>query len=376
MSRRFLLQAAIVLTGIAPAAVQGQSPAFTLEQVLSAPFPEELTAAPTGGAIAWVFNAAGARNIWVAAPPDYAGRPITSSTEDDGLEVSELAWTPDAKAIVFSRGTNANGSGEHPNPRGVAAGTDQEVWLAEVAGSAPRKISEGSSPAVSPQGDRVAFVKGGQIWWARLSDSGATEELVHAHGFNSSLRWSPDGNRLAFVSDRGDHAFVGVLDLASRVVSYAEPSVDRDMEPAWSPDGKRLAFIRLAASPGEVPFTPQRAKSPWSIHVFDVASGTGKEIWKADSGRGSAFREFVATNQVLWTASDRLVFPWEKDGWTHLYALNPAGGSPTLLTPGGFEVEHVSLSADRRQLVYSSNQGDIDRRHVWRVAAAAARRCR
>lgn len=281
-----------------------------------------------GGAIAWVFNSSGARNIWIATPPEYAGRSITSSTEDDGLEIAELAWTPDAKAIVYTRGTNANGDGEHPNPRGVAGGTDQEIWIADLAGTPPRKISAGSSPAVSPSGDRVAFVKGGQIWWAKLGDSSATEELVHAHGFNSSLRWSPDAGRLAFVSDRGNHAFVGILDLATNVVTYAEPSVDRDMEPVWSSDGKRLGFIRLAASPGEVPFTPLRSVSPWSIHVFDVATGTGKEVWQADSGRGSAFREMVASNQLLWAANDRLVFPWEKDGWTHLYAVNAGEAVP------------------------------------------------
>jgi hypothetical protein len=41
---------------------------FTLEQVLSAPFPAELTVSP-GGGVAWVANARGVRNIWVAEPP-------------------------------------------------------------------------------------------------------------------------------------------------------------------------------------------------------------------------------------------------------------------------------------------------------------------
>jgi dipeptidyl aminopeptidase/acylaminoacyl peptidase len=44
------------------------------------------------------------------------------------------------------------------------------------------------------------------------------------------------------------------------------------------------------------------------------------------------------------------------------------GGKATLLTPGAFEVEHVTLSPDRRHVIYSSNQDDIDRRHIWRVA--------
>jgi dipeptidyl aminopeptidase/acylaminoacyl peptidase len=67
------------------------------------------------------------------------------------------------------------------------------------------------------------------------------------------------------------------------------------------------------------------------------------------------------------------VFPWEKDGWTHLYsvaATGPDKQKAILLTPGEFEVEHVSLSPDGNQIAYSSNQGDIDRRHIWRVLPA------
>src|SRR5207247_3207152 len=73
---------------------------------------------------------------------------------------------------------------------------------------------------------------------------------------------------------------------------------------------------------------------------------------------------------LFWMAGDRIVFPWEKDGWTHLYAVPAAGGRAALLTPGDFEVEYVAASADRTTLLLNSNQGDIDRRHVWRVAAA------
>ena len=83
-----LLVAATVLTALPLAPGRAQQP-FTLEQVMSAPFPEALVAAPTGGAVAWVFNDRGARNIWVAAPPDYRGRAVTSYADDDGHESDE-----------------------------------------------------------------------------------------------------------------------------------------------------------------------------------------------------------------------------------------------------------------------------------------------
>src|SRR5881392_1129282 len=81
-----------------PAPLAAQQSGFTLDQVMSAPFPDELTAAPSGGAVAWVFNTRGARNIWVAAPPDYGGRAVTAYTDDDGQEVGDVRWTPDTRA--------------------------------------------------------------------------------------------------------------------------------------------------------------------------------------------------------------------------------------------------------------------------------------
>jgi len=358
----------LTLALLAPAALPAQQSTFTVEQVMSAPFPDELTAAPAGGSVAWVFNTRGARNIWVAAPPDYAGRAVTAYADDDGQEVGDLRWTPDTRAIVFVRGGGPNEKGEYPNPRSLIAGVEQAVWVVPAAGGDPRRIGEGRAPAISPKGDRVAFLRRGQIWWASLTDT-AAEQLIHARGTARSLRWSPDGTKLAFVSARGDHAFIAVYDIATKLLRFLDPSVDSDAEPAWSPDGRRIAFLRLPAGADGLPFTPQRAGQPWSIRVADVASGAGRQVWIADSGPGSVFREVVAENQLDWAAGNRIVFPWEKDGFTHLYSVPVEGGRATLLTPGGFEVEHVAMSPDGSTIVFSSNQDDIERRHIWKVSA-------
>src|SRR3989441_1945747 len=234
-------------------------------------------------------------------------------------------------------------------------------------------FGEGHAPAVSPKGDRVAFIRKGQIWWAALGDTTPAEQLVHSRGTASTLRWSPEGSKLAFVSDRDDHGFVGVYDVATKSLRYLDPSVDSDDEPIWSPDGKKVAYLRIPAAVGVVPFTPRRAAQPWSIRVADVASGDGREVWRADSGRGSAFRGIVGRQQLFWGAGDRIIFPWERDGWTHLYVVPADGGAPTLLTPGAFEVEHVALAPDRQTVLFSSNQDDVDHRHVWRVAASGGK---
>ena len=372
MSRSTIL-GIVLVTAVSPARLDAQQQPFTLEQALSAPFPDELVAAPAGGAIAWVYNAQGARNLWIATPPEYQGRALTTYKEDEGQELGELAWTPDGRALVYVRGGASNSRGEYPNPLSLPAGVEQGLWIVAAAGSLPRRLGEGHSPAVSPKGDRVAFLKQGQVWWVPLADSAKPEQLVHARGTAQALRWSPDGAKLAFASGRGDHGFIGVYDVAAKTLRFLDPSVDRDEEPVWSPDGAQIAFIRIPAAEPTLPFTPRRAAPPWSIRVADVATGRGREVWKADAGRGSAFREIVAENQLLWGAESRLVFPWEKEGWTHLYAVPLSGGAAALLTPGAFEVEHLTLTPDGREVVFSSNQDDIDRRHMWRVSVAGGK---
>jgi len=325
---------------------------FTLDQILSAPFPSELTASREK--VAWVSNAKGVRNIKVAEAPTYQARAITSYAEDDGQEISGLRWTPDASAIVYVRSTAAN----------------QAIWIAALNGAAPRRIGEGESPAVSPKGDRVVFLRRGQVWIASMDGSAAPAPLVQARGAAGAPVWSPDGSRIAFTSARGDHTLICVFELAGNSLRYLDPSTDNDMAPEWAPDSRRVAFIRTPSSGLRAVRQAMRSGEPWSIRIAEVETGVGREVWHAPAGQGSVFRGVNARNQLLWAAGDRIVFPWEGDGWTHLYAAPASGGKAALLTPGGFEVEDVALAPGGAEVVYSSNQGDIDRRHLWTVPVA------
>ncbi|MFN2452841.1 MAG: prolyl oligopeptidase family serine peptidase [Pyrinomonadaceae bacterium] len=373
--KKYLFLILLLCLPVHDATLSAQQKAFTLEQVMSAAFPSDLVAAPQGNKVAWALDARGVRNVWVAESPEYKGHAVTSYREDDGQEIAELCWTPDARFIVYVRGGDFENDGDNPNPRSYPEGVEQAIWIVPAAvGAEPRKLAEGHSPTVSPNGDYFAYINKKQIWTMKLDGSEKPKQLINAHGTSSSLRWSPDGKRLAFVSERGNHSFIGVYDTSTKSLRYMSPSVDRDNELVWSPDSRRLAFIRRPAAIEAANFGAKRAGAPWSIRVADAETGNGREVWRADEGRGSVYRNIPAEDQLLWGANDRLVFAWEKDGWTHLYTVSAGTEAKqnraALLTPGEFEVEHVSLAPDKREVIFSSNQGDIDRRHIWRVAVA------
>jgi dipeptidyl aminopeptidase/acylaminoacyl peptidase len=350
---------------------------LSMEQIASAPFPYGLTPSPIDGTVAWVYNERGARNVWIAQRgPDggYIARRLTPYTADDGNVISNLVWNGDGKTLFYTRG-GVWWNGDLPVnpmslPRGPRAGA---VWAVALDGGTPRRIGDGTMPAPSPRGDVVVFLHDGQPWVSPTSAASKPAPPFVDRGRVGSLAWSPDGTRLAFVSDRPAHSIVGVYDFATKSIHWIAPGIDYDIDPIWSPDGKRIAFVRTPSDP-VVPFTSNRAGTPWEIWVADAATGKGRRIWRAYEGTGSRFRPlFNSRDSIFWGTGDRLVFPWEATGWVRLYSVSAGGGEPVLLTAGESEVFGAQLSSDRTRLVYSSNQGDLDRRHIWELSVARGR---
>ena len=152
-------------------------------------------------------------------------------------------------------------------------GVVQNIWIVPVADGEPRKVGEGHSATVSPNGDLVAYILKRQIWLANLDGGEKPQQLIHTRGESSSLRWSPDGRYLAFVSNRGDHSLIGVYAMASKKLNYMLASTNYDSAPAWSPDSQRIAFLRIPSSKQTLMFEAKRTAEPWSIVVANPDTG-------------------------------------------------------------------------------------------------------
>jgi len=338
----------------------------TIENLLSPPFPTSLTVSSDGNRIAWVFNNKGERNIYVAEAPLFKEQRLTNYQGDDGQEITDLSFTPDNSKIVFIRGGYSNSRGEVPNPGRLQSGVERAIWVINYDGKDLRKLAEGDYPKISPDGKRVAFLSSDQVWIVALDSTKKASKLFQARGSQSSIRWSPDGNSIAFLSYRSDHSFIGVYEPGSKSITFFDASVNNDSDPVWSPDGKYIAYIRREGQPG--PYETMREGNPWSIRKVEISSGRSYEIWRSKQGTGSVLSDYtLMADNSLWWIGDKIIFPWERDGWQHIYSVSTNGGDAKLLTSGDGEVEYIGISRDRKSLILNSNIGDTDRRHIYRV---------
>ncbi len=372
LSLRSRLRIAFAFTSVSAAFALCVNPAnadfsrpIAPEAYFVAPYLHDLVASKAGDRIAWLAEDRGRAQVWVATGPDFAPHALVQASGSDGRPFHSLSFSDDGAHLAYVRGYGTL------NPTSDPRGAKQEVWVVATDARTPALlIGNGGEPKFRPDGKSVAFVEEDAINSSPI-DRAADQPLFAARGKIHEPTWSPDGSRLAFSSDRGDHSFVGVFDVTAQTVSWLAPSFDKDASPVWSPDGKRVAFVRFRGDATEPAHDDEIYASPppVSVVVVNVATGQTRVVVREDPTGGYA--QDRNDPSLMWGKDDRIVFFSERDGWVRLWSVAADGmGTPTVMSPPDCEVEFPSVAVDRSAVLVTANCGDINRRHLWTLPLA------
>ena len=250
ITRAFVGAAAALLVALSPVISAQQRPPLH-QQFLKPATPLELVAAKKVDRLAWVDYDEGKRNAFTAVAPAFAPVRLTNYLKDDGIQLSGIRISDDGSTVIFIRGGSPNRDGWLANASADPDGPARAVWAARTTGGPSWRVADANNPELAPDGSAILFVKDGQIHRASVSPvRPATERdrgekaFITTWGDQSSPRWSPDGRKIAFVSNRTDHSFLVVYDVATRTLKYIDPGVDFDTMPMWLPDSRHLMFMR------------------------------------------------------------------------------------------------------------------------------------
>ncbi len=262
---------------------------LTIPHILKTPVISDFAVAPDGETVTLSLSGIGKQTLWMMPKGDPAGSPIATSR---GMGERDIDWSPDGKRIAFigsradqwhifisdPKGENARqvtrhrGQDRKPrwSPDGshiafsserVASETGWDLWVTTVAEGRARQLTEHPFDEVdhrwSPDGARLAltFRAGRHVERAvgvvRLEDSELDIDIISLlpddwRGDSFGPRWSPDGARIAFVSDAAGRKAIYVVSSNRGDRGTPELLVDSEFEltePAWSPDGNYLAYI-------------------------------------------------------------------------------------------------------------------------------------
>jgi len=210
------------------------------------------------------------------------------------------------------------------------------------------RLQYAEDPQIAPDGKRVVYVrnhfdvmkdrKRSNLWLVNADGSGH-EALTTGNHSAASPRWSPDGTRLAYVSDADGTPQLHVRWLDSGRTAKLTDLPSPPLNLAWSPDGKSIAFASFVAAPVK-PFVELPAKPE------------GAE-WAAP---------FKATDKLTYRFDGK---GYLKDGYTQTFVIAADGGSPRQLTSGphdqpgsAFGPERLAWTPDGKALVFAANRRD------------------
>lgn len=349
---------------VALTAAQGSRAAagLTIDTLVDIRHPSSPVWAPDGRRLAFVWDRAGAQNLYVVDAAGGAPRALTT------FGVGELGipfWSADGRTVYV--------------------GADGDLWQADASGTtAAARVwttpATESGLVASPDRASVAFTRDSDVWVRRLT-AGDEQRLTSTPESESGLVWSPDGRHVAFTTGRstrherapeyggakvlytwtervaGDVAVVPVAGGAARVLA---PSPMSEGTVRWL-DGDRVVFQRISQD------TTTR-----ELVVADIRTGEPRVLVHEDDPKWWSIPPRAEPGPAPSPDGRWVAFLSDRDGWDHVYVVPSGGGAPVQLTRGAFEAWRPVWSPDSSRLAFDANEAAaLSRRHVGVVTLAA-----
>src|SRR5437588_12893711 len=229
------------------------------------------------------------------------------------------------------------------------------------------KVRRVGDPQVSPKGDLVAFTitdvdkvankSTTQIYVVPLR-GGEMRQLTNDEHSSASPRWSPDGEKLAFISARDGEDQIWTIDVSSGALKKITSISTGAGDPVWSPDGNWLAFVS---------------------DVYPECPSDACNKKRVEEKAQSKVKAHVATHLLYrhWKS-------WKDGMRSHVFVVSANGGEARDLTPGDYDAPPFSLggptdyafSPDSKELAFVSNHDKVEaistNADVWTVSVRGA----
>ena len=333
--------------------------ALTIEQLIAIRHPSSPAWSPDGRRIAFLSDRAGIANIYVATLDANgrasAGQPLTRFT--DGLG-GGLFWSADSQRIYFPR--------------------QGDLWQAPAGGGEPSAVwttpQLETSIVPSPDGGRVAFVRGNDLVVRALAGGNESVVVKGDSKALSGVAWSPDGGRLVFTLGATTirHEQTPEYSGAKIIYTISERRAGESfVVPAGGGAASPLAGVAGAALRGWIDktrFVIDRQSADYKRRTISIAD---TQTPSTSSGQASSALKTTQedVDEKFWSIPGQadpgalpspdgkwIAFVSDRDGWDHLYVMPSAGGAAAQITRGRFEAWRPAWSPDSTRVAFDANE--------------------